>query len=156
MSQEYFFIVVVEFRSSNNPRNSFPPNIYIHCNPCYVSRHSRGYSNFSIQIVHTGVLQGCGLSPLLFFLYTNNCTHKDSAFQLLKFETAHHPRWQVCISTGGGAPSALLQSEKPGTKQIDIDSRQWILGLSTNTPHNILQMYQENLYRPLSPRTQSN
>ncbi len=34
---------------------------------------------------NTGAPQGCVLSPLLFYLYTNDCTSKDPSVKLLKF-----------------------------------------------------------------------
>ncbi len=45
----------------------------------------RGKLSSSTRMISTGALQGCVLSPLLFSLYTNDCTSKDPSVKLLKF-----------------------------------------------------------------------
>ncbi len=39
----------------------------------------------STRTISTGATQGCVLSPLIFSLYTNDCTSKDPSIKLLKF-----------------------------------------------------------------------
>ncbi len=44
-----------------------------------------GKFSSSTRTISTGAPRGCVLSPLLYSLYTNDCTSKDPSFKLLKF-----------------------------------------------------------------------
>ncbi len=44
-----------------------------------------GKFSSSTHTISTGALQGCVFSPLLFSLYTNDCTSKDPSIKLLNF-----------------------------------------------------------------------
>ncbi len=67
-----------------------------------------GKLSSSTRTISTGAPQGCVLSPLLFFLYTNDGTSKDPSVKLLKYAD---DTTLICLIQDGGE-SAYRQEVK--------------------------------------------
>ncbi len=52
----------------------------------------------STRTISTGATQGCVLSPLIFSLYTNDCTSKDPSISSWSFQST--PHWSGLIQDG--------------------------------------------------------
>ncbi len=95
----YFRILFVDFSSAFNTiilnlllpkltQLSVPTSICQWINSFLTDRQQLvrlGKYRSSTRTISTGTPQGCVLSPLLFSLYTNNCTSKDPSVKILKF-----------------------------------------------------------------------
>ncbi len=87
-------ILFVDFSSAFNTiiPNLLLPKLTQLSMPTFVCQWINSFLTDRQQLVRlgkfsssTGAPQGCVLSPLLFSLYTNDCTSKDPSVKLLKF-----------------------------------------------------------------------